>query len=117
VTRESVDEARTRELAEARDQAARDRVEARYSAPNLPTRLPAFEALVPGAGGELWVQSPAANRAAPARYVVLSVSGIPIARVSVAAGVRVTDVGRDYIVGVHEDEDGVESVRVYTLTR
>lgn len=117
VTRAVVDAARTRELATARDQAARDLVEAKYSSTYLPAHLPAFQALVPGADGELWVQRPADSRAAQARYVVLSPSGIPVARVSVAEGFRVTDVGHDYVVGVHRDGDGVETVRAYALTR
>jgi hypothetical protein len=112
-----VDAARTRELATASDQAARDLVEAKYSSTNLPAHLPAFQALVPGAEGELWVQVPAVSRIAQGQYVVLSASGSPVARVSVAAGFRVTDVGRDYVVGVHQDGDGVETVRLYALTR
>jgi hypothetical protein len=117
VPRALVDAARTRELATARDQAARELVEAKYSSTFLPAHLPAFQALVPGAAGELWVQRPAVSRVAEARYVVLSASGSPVARVSVAVGFRVTDVGRDYVVGVHQDGDGVETVRVYALTR
>jgi len=115
--RELIDAARARALAEARDQAERERVATTYSAPNLPTHLPAFEALVPGAGGEVWVETPAGGRATEKRYVVLSPSGSPIARVSVAAGFRVTEVGRDHVVGVYRDDDGIESVRVYALTR
>jgi hypothetical protein len=65
----------------------------------------------------LWVQGPAASRAALARYVVLSANGSPIARLAVTAGFRVTDVGRDYVVGIHRDDDGVETVRAYALTR
>ena len=42
---------------------------------------------------------------------------MPMARVSVAPGFRLTDVGRDYIVGIHRDSDGVEAVRVYALSR
>jgi hypothetical protein len=109
--------ARTSELAAARNQAERALVEAKYSPPNLPTSLPAFESLVAAVEGELWVQAPAPSRGAPARYVVLSTGGSPIARVSVPAGFRVMDAGRDYVVGVHLDDDAVETVRVYALAR
>ncbi len=117
MTADVVAEARAREVELVRDQATRDLVETKYSATYLPRHLPAFQALVPGTSGELWVQVPDANRAAPARYVVLSANGSPIARVAVATGFRVTDVGRDYVVGVRRNADGVETVRIYALTR
>jgi streptogramin lyase len=117
VTREMIEAARTRDLAVAREQAERDRIEATYRPANVPARLPAFENLVAADGGELWVQGSSIGRAAEGRYVVLSASGTLIARVSVPAGFRITEVGRDYVVGVHRDDDGVEIIRVYALTR
>jgi hypothetical protein len=112
-----IEAARTRALAVAREQAERDRIEATYRPANVPARLPAFENLVAADGGELWVQGSSIGRAAEGRYVVLSASGTLIARVSVPAGFRITEVGRDYVVGVHRDDDGVEIIRVYALTR
>ena len=112
-----VDAARKGELEGARDQASRDMVEAKYSARYLPKRLPAFETLVAGPGGEVWVQRFALSRNDPAQYAVVTPNGQVLARVSVPPGFRVTDIGHDYVVGVHKDGDGVETVRAYTLTR
>jgi hypothetical protein len=117
VTRAMVDAARARDLAAARSPKERELVEVEYAAANVPPRLPAFEALVPGTAGELWVQIPAASRSAPARYLVLSASGSAIARVAVPAGFRAMDIGRDYVVGLHQDADGVEAVQTFALTR
>lgn len=117
LTKDVVDAARTRELATARNQSERDAVELKYSARLLPDRLPAFERLVAGSAGELWVESATGSRVAPMRYVVVSANGILLARVAGAAGFTVTDVGRDYVVGVHRDDDGVETIRLYSLSR
>jgi hypothetical protein len=117
LTKGIVDASRKREIDAARDQASRDVVEVKYSARHLPKRMPVFQALVAGMDGELWVQRFAPSRAGPTQYVVLAANGQVVARVAVASGFRVTDVGHNYVVGVHKDDDGVESVLAYTLTR
>ena len=92
-------------------------LDAKYGAKYLPQRLPSFESLVPGPQGELWVQEYAGNRSFPTQYVVLDATGRPKGRVSVAGGSRVREVGVDYVILVHEDPDGVESVRLHRLDR
>lgn len=83
----------------------------------LPERLPYFEALVPAMNGELWVQEYTGISAAPTRYLVLDKTGAVIARVPVPHAFRVTEIGSDYVIGIRRDDDGVETVRVYGLTR
>jgi hypothetical protein len=117
VTQEAVDASRAREMGAVRDQAAQDVVKVKYSASYLPERLPVFQALLAGTGGDLWVQRFADNRAGPAQYVVLAAGGHVLARVTVPAGFRVTDVGYNYVVGVHKDDEGVETILAYTLTK
>ena len=60
-----------------------------------------------GPGGELWVQEAAADATDAVRYLVLGANGAPRAWVN----------GLEHVVAVHKDDDGVESVRVYRLTR
>lgn len=117
LTKALVDAARKDEIEATRDQASRDAVLVKYSARYLPKRLPAFEALVPGPGGELWVRRFTPGRGAPGKYVVLSPDGRVLGRVTVPSGFRVNDAGPDYVLGVYRDEEGVETVRAYTLTR
>ena len=112
-----VDTARTEALAAIRDSAARALTQEKYRAPNLPAHLPAWEDLVPGPDGELWVQMPAVRPGEEVRYLVLSSRGIPVGRVVFPSGYRVWDAGKDYVAGVHRDADGVETVKVYSLTR
>lgn len=90
--------------------------EAKFGA-QLPDRLPYFEALVPAMNGELWVQEYTGLNAAATRYLVLDKAGAAIARVPVPPAFRVTEIGSDYVVGIHRDDDGVETVRVYGLSR
>lgn len=117
LTRSVIAAARARELANVRRQSTRDGIDVKYAANHLPSTQPVFEDLIPGYGEELWVRRFADDPSAPGRYVVVAGHGVPSARVSVAPGFRVTDVGRDYVVGVQRDADGVGAVCVYALAR
>ena len=52
----------------------------------------------------------------PATWLVLDPAGKPKASVLVPPGFRITEVGPSYVLGVHTDADGVETVRLYQLT-
>jgi hypothetical protein len=109
--------ARARELSSVRDPRSRAFTEAKYSSTYVPRTLPYFESLVPGPEEELWVQRYAGVPTDSTRYLVIGSDLRPRAWVSVPRGVRVSEVGLDYLLGVHEDDDGVESVRLYRLLR
>jgi len=108
---------RNRELAVARDARSRAWTDAKLSSAYLPSTLPFFESVVPGPRGELWIQGYSGIRTAESRYLVVGSDLRPRAWVHVPRGFRVQEVGLEYVVGVHEDEDGVESVRLYGLSR
>ena len=112
-----IDVARERELASAREEKFRSWVAARFSPQRVPPDLPYFGELIPGPGGEMWVQEFAADRNEPSRYLVIGPTGSVRAWVNVPPGVRLRDVGLDYVVGTHEDDGGAETVRVYRLFR
>jgi hypothetical protein len=112
-----VEAARAREENTARDARSREWTKAKYSAKYLPKQLPRFEALLPGPSGELWVQQYSGIRSNSARYLVLDAELRPVAWVRVASGFRAQDVGVDYVLGVHEDDDGVETIQMFRLTR
>ena len=117
VTKEMVAQAHARDLELARRPRDTAAAAMRYGPELLPKRLPSYESLLVGPRGELWVQRGAPSRTAPAEYVIYSSAGTPLARLSAPAGFRVTDAGPDYVAGVHHDDDGVETVRVYSLRR
>jgi hypothetical protein len=108
---------RAREMLAATTERSRAFTDAKWSATYLPSTLPFFEALVPGPGGEIWIQDYAGVPTDSARYLVVGPEMVARAWVRVPSGLRVHDVGVDYVLGVHEDGDGVESVRLYRLSR
>lgn len=110
-----VDAAREQEMGTNPSPQGKAFTEAKYSAKYLPQRLPSFESLLPGPQGELWIQEYAGNRASPTQYVVIDAMGRPKGRVAVPGGSRVKEAGLDYVVLVHEDTDGVESIRLHRL--
>jgi hypothetical protein len=112
-----VDAARDRDLGPKPTPQSRGFTDAKYSAKYLPQRLPSFESMVPGPQGELWIQEYTGNRPSPTQYVVLDATGRPTGRVAVPGGSRVREVGFDYVILVHEDRDGVESIRLHRLQR
>ncbi len=82
----------------------------------LPAILPAFKELIGDATGLIWVREhgwPVDHN----RWTVYNVSGVPVARAQLPAGLRVTEIGRDYVLGVHHDEDDVETVQMHSLLR
>lgn len=114
-TKSSIASERHREMARARR--GESFLEAKYSAKYLPERLPYYGGMVAGMDGEVWVLEFPQPSASTARYAVLARNGTHIATVSVPMATRVRDIGQDYVLLVHTNEDGVESVRLHGLTR
>lgn len=102
-------------LGEASTSDERARIEAEFEI-GLRTRLaPAFARFVPGPDGEMWVMAFNEDPNSRTQAVVFDVGGTAMATAVVPARVRVFEVGRDYLAGVHTSNEGVESVVVYAL--
>jgi hypothetical protein len=78
---------------------------------------PFFVALQLDAAGHVWLLEPRADEDAPRRWQVLDPDGRWLEAVETPAGLRVTAIGDDYVVGVHRDDFEVEYVRVHDLRR
>lgn len=83
----------------------------------VPERIPAFERLLVDDGGNLWVQRTPWPGPVPAEWDVYDGEGKALGSVRMPAGFRATHVGDDFVLGVWTDEDGVEYVRMYELTK
>jgi hypothetical protein len=84
----------------------------------IPDRLPAFERLLVDDGGHLWVQRTAwPGAGAQPEWDVFDAEGSLLGTLRMPAGFRATHVGGDFVLGVWTDEDDVEYVRMYRLTR
>ena len=64
----------------------------------------------------MWVQDFARPGDSDERFTVFTADGSPVARVTLPPGVRFLAAGRDAILGVWHDADGLEQLRVYRLT-
>lgn len=106
-----------RALAAGDDDNHRAMIRAQFGEAGRPSRAPAFTRFVPGPNGEMWVELFREDPAAVAEFRVLDRDARVIGAVTVPAGVRVEDVGRDYVLGTIKDEDDVPSVVLYRLVR
>jgi hypothetical protein len=82
---------------------------------------PFFDALELGTAGHLWVRDPVPGGAedgeAPRTWQISDPEGVWLGSVETPAGVRVTEIGEDYLLGVVRDDFDVEYVRIYWLER
>jgi hypothetical protein len=83
----------------------------------FPDRIPAFESFHADADGNLWITSYVWPPEGPRSWVVIDPEGGELGTVVSPSGLRVTDIGSDYVLGVRRDELGVERVELYSLTR
>jgi hypothetical protein len=96
----------------------------------FPAQLPAHGAILMDALGYLWVQDPDAagesyvhlvtgggQRPGARTWTVLSRDGTIVQQVTMPAGLRVDDIGADYVLGVWRDDFDVEHVRLHALRR
>ena len=95
-----------------RQQTARNLEEMPY-----PGTFPAFADLMVDSDGHLWAldfSRPGDDRR---HWVVFAADGRALGTVETPPGLRVLEIGRDYVLGVWQDDLDVEHVRLYQLDR
>lgn len=84
----------------------------------LPDRMPAYDDLRVTGCGTLWLRRYDPAEGERERWDVLESSGWPVAAVvGLPAGFELTDPGCDRVLGIWEDDLGVQHVRLYPLPR
>ncbi|HEX2202246.1 MAG TPA: hypothetical protein VHG91_03055 [Longimicrobium sp.] len=83
----------------------------------FPETMPVFQDLRHDGAGHLWVGAYPAVSGAPREWTILAPGGERIATARTPAGLRVLQVGPDFVLGKATDEAGVERVRLYRLSR
>jgi hypothetical protein len=82
---------------------------------------PFFDALELDTTGHLWAREPlpgdAEDGEAPRTWQVFDPEGVWLGSVETPAGVRVTEIGEDYLLGIVRDDLDVEYVRMYRLVK
>lgn len=81
----------------------------------FPSVMPAFRAIRHDRDGNLWLEEYRVDPASPARWFVIDRTGEWLGEVAVPAGLRVLDIGDDWVLGVARDELDVEHVLMYDL--
>jgi hypothetical protein len=104
-----------------------DRAAAQRYSPEVPSLYPHFARLLPDRTGNLWVMAyprieagnsywhPEWGVSNGADWVVLDPSGRRIAQVRTPPGLRVLEIGDDYVIGVVNEDVNVESIRLYAM--
>lgn len=85
----------------------------------LAAAFPAFSTILSDASGCLWVREydfPREERPAPL-WTVFDAEGRVLGFIETPVGLRIGQIGEDYILGHYEDELGVEYVQVWALER
>jgi hypothetical protein len=85
--------------------------------PETRDSLPLFGQFLVDPDLNLWVGEYTVGRAPPAAWTVIATSGQVVGTVTLPAGFTLHEPGRDYVLGVWRDEDGVEQIRMYELRR
>lgn len=99
------------------DAETRGREERRLATVPLPERKPAFSRMLVDAAGHLWL-SPFESFAYMERaWTVVHPEGAYLGTVMAPQGLRVLDVGEDYVLGRWQDESQVEYIRLHRLIK
>ena len=79
--------------------------------------LPQVTRLVVDIEGRAWLRRYTRYDDRTAEWIVLERFGAPIARIAMPATFQPNDIGTNYVLGIHLDEDGVQSIHKYGIVR
>jgi hypothetical protein len=99
------------------DAAFRAQMEAMQEEMPWPDRLPAYSRFIVDADQNLWVERFSTPMATTSRWSVFDPDGILLGEVETPYGVRIFQIGSDFMLGVGRDAMDVEQVRVYGLNK
>jgi len=82
----------------------------------VPAFFPAYSGLLLDRTGHVWVERGSSERADASEFFVFTPAGLLLGVVEVP-NVRVMEIGDDYLLGVREDELGVQYLELYRLEK
>jgi hypothetical protein len=83
----------------------------------FPELKPAFGRMLVDRTGALWLSTPLAGLDSEDTWNVFAPEGTWLGVVTTPAGLRVDEIGADYLLGVWNDSEGKSRVRMYPVVR
>lgn len=83
----------------------------------FPAKKPAFGRMLVDRTGALWLSAPLNPPASASTWNVFAPDGTWLGTVTTPEGLRVDEIGSDYVIGVWRQRHGQERVRMYPLSR
>ena len=83
----------------------------------LPKQMPYVSSATPGIDGEIWLTRFSIDETAPKQMLVLSRDGTAIGELSIPPGLEIHQIGKDFVLGIRRDDDGLVSVVMHRLLR
>ncbi|HEX2188703.1 MAG TPA: hypothetical protein VHG51_07370 [Longimicrobiaceae bacterium] len=117
LTPEEVQRYRDEQLANAGTGEERNMSERLLEATPFPRTKSAFADMRVDGEGAVWLREHAIGSDGPGRWTVFDPEGALLGTVETPAGLRVLEIGGDYLLGVWRDELDVEHVRLYRLDK
>ncbi len=117
VTPADVEDYRRQRLAEADDDDARVRLRSRLDEMPVPATMPPYDEIELDADGNLWVREYTWQSGVERRWTVFDAEGRMLGDVTTPPGLRVTQIGQDFVLGTWRDDLDVEHVRLYPLEK
>jgi hypothetical protein len=107
--------ARARELEQLTADPIRRIIQQKFAA--APSIAPTISAVAVAPNGDLWLTTYVADVNQGAAVLVITETGVQRASLRLPARFRIVSVGESSVIGIHRDEDDVETVRVYSYRR
>jgi hypothetical protein len=118
VTEADVEASLEETLSTVEDEERRAWFRAQYGEMPIPATMPAYASLRAGRDGHVWILRYAGPRdEGPPRWDVFEPEGRWLGTVDLPEGLRVFEIGDDYVLGSRRDELDVERVRLHRLKR
>jgi hypothetical protein len=82
-----------------------------------PDHLHAIDKVIADAAGNLWIREGSPSPTAPGTWLVIDRNGRFLATVRTPGYFEVSEIGSDYVLGVHAEEEGGSGVWMFRLSR
>jgi hypothetical protein len=82
-----------------------------------PGAFPTYTRLVADTYGHLWAERFTPPGESGSRWAVFDAEGAFLGHVAMPDDLEVTEIGADYVLGIHRDELDVERVRLHAIER